>query len=177
LFRKIILALIVAVGIAVLSLFAVQKHAYSQRVIKSCLIDAKGLRSGAGVRIAGVDVGIVRSVRANTEDRACPAEIEMDIATAYELKIPKDSLVEVQSGGLLGPPLISIDISHASGEPIENYGYLKSKPTVPADNIGDHLKVLDQTLRRLDESIEANGESRKANSSSSYGGRQSQKKP
>jgi ABC-type transporter Mla subunit MlaD len=176
LFRKIILALIVATGIAVLGLFAIRKHAYSQQVIKTCLFDARGLRSGAGVRIAGVDVGIVRSVRANTQNKDCPAEIEMNIATAYELKIPKDSIVEIQSGGLLGPPLISIDISQASGMVIENYGYLRSKPSVPEASVDDRLKAL-YLMLKLGEASKENKEVPKANAPSPSGRPQRQKRP
>jgi hypothetical protein len=173
--RKITLALIVAVGIAALVLLSLRGQIHAQQVVKSCFIDAGGLRSGAGVRIAGVDVGTVSSVRANTQNKNCPAEVEMDIATAYELKIPKDSIVEIQSGGLLGPPLISVDISQATGMAIENYGYLKSKPSAPAD--ADHLKVFDQILKRLDTAIATNNAASKANAPSPSVGRQNQKKP
>lgn len=86
--RKITLALIVAVGLATLSGLFVARLRYSYLQLKTCFDDAQGLRAGASVQIAGVDVGIVRSVRADPQNKGCAAEVEMDIATTYELKVP-----------------------------------------------------------------------------------------
>lgn len=79
------------------------------------------------MRISGVEVGTVRSVRANPQSEDCPAEVEMVIATPYEIRIPKDSVTEIQRGGLLGPPLVVIDVTHTHGSPIEKDAHLKSK--------------------------------------------------
>src|SRR5216684_9047472 len=91
---------------------------YSRQDIKSCFDDAGGLRAGAAVRIAGVDVGTVRSVRAKPQNKNCPAEVEMVLATAYEIRIPKDSLAEINTAGLLGEADVNIDTTQASGAAI-----------------------------------------------------------
>ena len=66
----------------------------------------------------------------------------MELANSYDLRIPKDSLTEIDTAGLLGGSLESIDVSQASGSPIENYGYLKSKPTNPPLSVEDLIKAL-----------------------------------
>jgi phospholipid/cholesterol/gamma-HCH transport system substrate-binding protein len=120
---------IVAVGLAALGGLVFLRLQFSHHNLKSCLVDAGGLRPGAPVRIAGVDVGTVRQVRANPQNKWCPAEIEMDLATSYEISIPKDSLVEIGRAGILGEAYANIDATNASGPAIEEYGYLKSRPS------------------------------------------------
>ena len=128
-YRKAILVLIVASGLVALGSLFFARSRFPRQEIRTCFNDARGLRPGAGVRIAGVDVGMVRVVRANPEKKDCPAEVTMDLATPYELRIPKDSVVEVHTDGILGLPLVAIDVTHATGEPVNNGGYLQSKGT------------------------------------------------
>jgi len=96
-------------------------------LVSSCLQDAGGLRAGARVRIAGVDVGFARVVRAQPQDRACPAAVELAFTTNYELKIPRDSVVSTATAGVLGETFVEIDISQASGPPIGNGGQFPSR--------------------------------------------------
>ena len=144
--RKSILVLMIAAGVAAIGLF-INSLRYSRQDIKSCFDDAGGLRAGAAVRIAGVDVGTVRSVRANPQNKNCPAEVGMALATTYEIRIPKDSIAEANTAGMLGVVYVNIDTTQASGAPIENYGYLKSKPSKPTLSLADQFKAADVMLR------------------------------
>ena len=145
--RKSILVLMIVVGVAaIVSLFINPLH-YSRQDIKSCFADAGGLRAGAAVRIAGVDVGTVRSVRVHPRNKNCPAEVEMALATTYEITIPKDSIAETNTAGVLGEAYVNIDTTQASGVPIENYGYLKSKSSKTTLTLEDQLKAADVLLR------------------------------
>jgi phospholipid/cholesterol/gamma-HCH transport system substrate-binding protein len=156
--RKLILALIVVVGVVAIGSLFINPLRYFRHDIKSCFDDAVGLRSGAPVRIAGVDVGTVRSVRANPQNKNCPAEVEMILATTYEIRIPKDSFAEINTAGLLGEVYVNIDTTQAVESPVENYGYLKSKPSKPTPSLADHLKALDLILRLVQASNEAGKE-------------------
>ena len=144
--RKLILVLMIAAGVAAIGLF-ISPLRYSRQDIKSCFDDASGLRAGAAVRIAGVNVGTVRSVRANPQNKNCPAEVEMALTTTYEIRIPKDSIAETNTAGLIGEVYVNIDSTQASGAPIENYGYLKSRPSKTTLSLGDQLKAADVLLR------------------------------
>lgn len=145
--RKTILVLIVVIGVATIGSLFINPFRYHRQEIKSCFNDVQGLREGAPVRLAGVDVGRVRRVRANPERKGCPAEVEMALATTYEIRIPRDSIAGIDTAGVLGESFVSIDASQAAGQPIENFGYLKSKPSVPPTSFEDYLKALDSMLR------------------------------
>jgi phospholipid/cholesterol/gamma-HCH transport system substrate-binding protein len=91
--------------------------------------NANGLRAGAPVRLAGVEVGKVTSVRARPEMQAAPAEVTMSLRTPYELHIPNDSTVSLDTAGVLGETFAEINVLGASGAPIKSGGVLKEKPT------------------------------------------------
>ena len=156
--RKLILVLIVAVGVVAIGSLFVNRLRYHHQDLKSCFNDAGGLQAGASVRIAGVDVGTVRSVRANPQNKNCPAEVEMVLATTYEIGIPNDSVAGIEPDGLLGRPYLSIDTTQASGVSIKDYGYLKSKPSKAALPIGDQIKAADVLLRLFQAAKEADKE-------------------
>ncbi len=135
------------VGVAAIGSLFINPLRYSRQDIKSCFNDAGGLKVGAPVRIAGVDVGTVRSVRANPQNSGCPAEVEMTLATTYKVRIPQDSIAGIDTEGLLGEAYLSIDTKQASGAPIENYGYLKSKPSRNTLSPADQLRAADALIR------------------------------
>ena len=148
--RKWVLVLIVVVGLLTIgSLFFGRFGCVGcvHQELKSCFDDVQGLKSGAVVRLAGVYVGRVRSVRAQPQSKGCPAEVEMDLATSYALPVPKDALTEIETAGVLGETFVEIDVSQASGPSIENYGYLKSKPTKPRPSLEDLVRGMTERLR------------------------------
>ncbi len=153
--RRITLVLIVLVGVTAIGILVignpeVTRPTFFRHHFKACFDDAQGLHSGARVRLAGVDIGTVRKVQANPQRKDCPAEVEMDVATSYEIGIPRDSVVDVATEGVLGGPYVKIDTTQAFGPPVENYGYLRTNPIAPQGSIEDYLKILDGILKAED---------------------------
>jgi phospholipid/cholesterol/gamma-HCH transport system substrate-binding protein len=91
--------------------------------------NANGLRAGAPVRLAGVEIGKITSVRARPEIQAAPAEVTLRLRTPYELNIPSDSTVSLDTAGVLGETFAEINVLGTSGTPVKNGGVLKEKPT------------------------------------------------
>jgi len=58
-------------------------------VAKAYFTNAMGLRAGAPVRFAGVDLGSIKSVRGKPEVKNSLVEVVMVFNPPYELKIPK----------------------------------------------------------------------------------------
>ena len=119
---------IVSAGVLALSVFLFPKLSLGPSLrLRACFQDVSGLRRGAKVRLAGVDVGTVREVRAQPTDRSCPGAVDMDLRTPYELRIPKDSIASTATAGILGETYLEIDVSGASGPPIQSGGLLPSR--------------------------------------------------
>jgi phospholipid/cholesterol/gamma-HCH transport system substrate-binding protein len=143
--RKIVLVAVVLIAAAILVLFGRARLSSHKIELKTYFQGAQGLRAGATVRVAGVDIGSVRSIRVRPELRENPAEVIMDIRTPYELKIPRDSVVTLETEGVLGATFAEIDVTGASGEPATNGAVLKSKQTEPLsqqliDKVGDIIR-------------------------------------
>ena len=126
--RKLVLVAIVVVPIvALVMLFGRTRLAGQNIMLKAYFQDARGLRSGSAVRLAGVEIGTVTSVRARPERRESPAEVAIAVNTPYELKIPNDSTVSLETEGLVGGTFAEISVQNASGPPVGNGGILKTK--------------------------------------------------
>lgn len=135
------LLIMVLLALCVLVVFATIKTTGHKSTIKTYFNDARGLRAGAPVRVAGVEVGRVASVRVRDDLRDRPAEVVMVLRTSYELKIPSDAVVRLQSDGVLGQAYPEIDIRNAVGPPLPEAGTLKSEDT-GAPSASDLLECL-----------------------------------
>ncbi len=122
--RKIILALVVVVGCAGLFLFLhnLTRHRLE---LTAYFGDAGGLREGAQVRLAGLSVGKVKSARVRPDMRE-HAEVRMALLTDYDLPIPDDSKVSLQTAGILGETFVAIKLQGAVGSRIRDGGTLKT---------------------------------------------------
>jgi phospholipid/cholesterol/gamma-HCH transport system substrate-binding protein len=97
--------------------------------LKSYVHDAQGLRTGAPVRVAGVEVGSVTKVRVRTDMSQSPAEVDMVLLTPDKLDIPSDASVSLATAGVLGETYVDIDLRGSSGPFAVNGAVLKSNPT------------------------------------------------
>ena len=119
--------IVAAVVVAAVGLVIALGRPTQHHLIAKCYFqDAQGLRAGAKVRLAGVEIGSVTSVRVRPELRDHPAEVVMFLQTPYELNIPNDSVVTLETAGVLGEVFPEIDIRGASGPPLLANGELKT---------------------------------------------------
>jgi ABC-type transporter Mla subunit MlaD len=147
--RWVTLIIISGGGLALAGLSFLKLTAGPSLRLATCFQDVGGLRPGAKVRVAGVDVGTVRRVRAQPTDKACPGRVEMELQTPYELKIPEDSVASTATAGILGETYLEIDVSGASGPPILSGGRLPSKESTnftaaTVDRAVEAVKLLKQ---------------------------------
>ena len=123
------LTIAAGVVVAMALVLALAKPSQPHLQVRCYFQDAQGLRAGAKVRLAGVEVGSVTSVRVRPERRDQPAEVTMFLQTPYELKIPNDSVVMLKTAGVLGEVFPEIDIRGALGPALLADGVLKTRPS------------------------------------------------
>ncbi|HUJ93761.1 MAG TPA: MCE family protein [Terriglobales bacterium] len=113
-----VIAIVVAAVLGtVILLMPLRLHLHTVK-ITTHLRNGAGLKEGAPVRLAGVDIGKVASVRVWPGDKEGEVEVVMKLGTPYELPIPNDSVVSLSTEGVLGETYVNIDTSNASGAPI-----------------------------------------------------------
>jgi phospholipid/cholesterol/gamma-HCH transport system substrate-binding protein len=121
------LALIALIVVAVGGASGFPWERYS---LKTTFDNVQGLKSGAIVRVAGVEVGKVSSVKLKGSN----VEVGLAIKKENQPRITTDSRASIGSMSLLGEPLIDVTPA-ATGTPLKDGDYIKS--TKPAAQLSD----------------------------------------
>ena len=103
---------------------------WQQYSLKTMFPDVAGLKEGAVVRVAGVEVGSVSAVNF-VGDRV---EVVLAVNRAHQPRITTSSAASLGSVSLLGDAAVDITASSA-GTPIPEWGYIRSGPAT--GTVGD----------------------------------------
>ncbi len=125
--------------------------------LKAYLDNAGGLREGAPVRLAGVDIGNVATVRVVSGRPTTPVEVTMRVATTYAFDLHKDSVATLATAGVLGETFVDIDSSIAKGPGVHDGDTLATKSTPELQDVvratQGTLENVDSLIKRLDRII------------------------
>lgn len=118
--------LVSLISVCVLVLVVVgPRLGYRRTSVHTCFHSAAGLKPGAGVRLAGATVGVVRTVTAGERD--CVIDVGMTVRTPSKSQIPADAVAEQVSDGNGGPVSLEIDTNRTAAGPIRENALLKSR--------------------------------------------------
>ena len=142
---KIGIVAVIAIFLAVLIIVAVGGQAgffWQQYRLKTRFADVQGLKAGAVVRVAGVEVGKVDSI----EFSGSEVEVGLKVKKDMQSRITTDSRASIGSLSLLGEPVI--DISPASsGTPLNDGDMLQSAR--PKGQLSDVAEGATQSLGQI----------------------------
>ncbi len=119
----------------------------SKITLRSYLDNAGGLREGAPVRLAGVDIGNVKGIRIVEGKPTTPVEITMRVNTKYKFNLRKDSVTLLSTAGVLGETFVDVDSSAAKG-PLAVDG--DTLPGRDQPQIEDVVRASQGTLQNMD---------------------------
>ena len=143
--------IISAVTLAVLLfLMSGTKGLFTQRIVLYSYFDnAEGLRTGAPVRLSGVDIGNVTRIQiVNLPDkRLTPVEVTMKISTKYHFDLHRDSMTSLDTAGVLGETFLDIDSAQAIGAEAQDGDTL---PTQLHPDFNQVVRASQSTLENMD---------------------------
>jgi phospholipid/cholesterol/gamma-HCH transport system substrate-binding protein len=115
--------------------------------LRSYVDNAGGLRDGAPVRLAGVDIGNVNGIQIVSGKPATPVEITMKVNTKYSFNLRKDSVIILSTAGVLGETYVDVDSSTAKGPEATDGDTLAAKEEA---QIQDVVRASQGTLQNID---------------------------
>jgi phospholipid/cholesterol/gamma-HCH transport system substrate-binding protein len=114
-----------------------------------------GIGPGAGVMLAGMNVGSVASVQFPEDLAATDVRVVLRINPVFQDRIRGDSEASIVTQGLLGDKKISITVGSAKAEPLQDGDELGTAPAGDLYSIGkgasDVMADARKVLKRLDE--------------------------
>lgn len=119
-------------------------------IVKSYFDNAAGVKVGAPVDLEGVTVGEVTHVEITTDParKLTPVEVVMKLSPHFRASIHKDSIVTLQTAGVLGDTVVDINSQLANGPEIDNGDELRTKE-VPS--IQDVVASSQATVKSVNE--------------------------
>jgi phospholipid/cholesterol/gamma-HCH transport system substrate-binding protein len=122
--------------------------------LRSYLDNAGGLRQGAPVRLAGVDIGNVTRIRIVGGKPLTPVEVTMKVNTKYSFNLRKDSITLLSTAGVLGETYVDVDSSSAKGPEATDGDTLAARNQPDIQDVvrasQGTLQNMDALIRRLD---------------------------
>lgn len=105
--------------------------------------DVKGLKPGAVVRLAGIDVGEVKVVElAPQADDGKNVHVVLSIREEYHDNIRTDSVAGISNVGVLGDNIITITVGGASAAPIADNGAIASAEALDFVDYADRATAI-----------------------------------
>ncbi|HEX4488062.1 MAG TPA: MlaD family protein [Terriglobales bacterium] len=117
--------------------------------LKSYFDNASGLRQGAPVRLNGVDIGNVETMRvvSDKDKQLTPVEVVMKVSTKYHDSLRQDSLTSLSTAGVLGETYVDINSSQAVGPEAKDGDVL---PIRDRPDLNDMIRSSQGTLQNMD---------------------------
>ena len=108
----------------------------------------------APVRLEGVDIGNVQSIRLVADHQGTPVQVVMKVNTKYAFSLRKDSVTTLATAGVLGETYIDISSVGAKGPPAVDGDTLATRDHPDIQDVvrasQGTLQNMDALLKRLD---------------------------
>ncbi len=146
-------SLVVAAGIALTLLITLMSGSvgglfHPRITITSHFLNASGLEIGAPVNLPGVAIGSVKQMQIDPSHKENPVKVTMRISTRYAAALHQDSVVSLDTVGVLGDTVVDIDSTHAVGPRLADGDELAVEQT---PSIQDIVKSSQSTIRQINE--------------------------
>jgi phospholipid/cholesterol/gamma-HCH transport system substrate-binding protein len=132
-------AALVLTSLLVIAVGGASGFAWERYEIKTTFANVQGLKAGAIVRIAGVEVGKVTKV----ELAGAGVEVRLSIKKENRSRVTTDSYASIGSMSLLGEPLIDVSAA-TTGTPLKNGDVIKARK--PASQLSDVAETANEGI-------------------------------
>jgi len=133
------MAALVLTALLIIAVGGASGFSWQRYELKTTFANVQGLKSGAIVRIAGVEVGKVTKV----ELAAAGVDVHLSIKKENQARVTTDSYASIGAMSLLGEPLIDVSAA-TTGTPLKDGDVIKSKK--PASQLSDVAETANEGI-------------------------------
>lgn len=149
----VVLTLVVLV--AVVGLLGRSRSLFSRKALLHTSFDnISGLVVGAPVRLGGVDIGTVQSIRFDRDLQIKKVRVALSVQSKYLERIRLDSTARLSSKGLLGDMIINISVGSQDAPPLKSGDTLISQESDGLAEVTQSVQDGISELRTLVETVE-----------------------
>jgi phospholipid/cholesterol/gamma-HCH transport system substrate-binding protein len=163
--RRLRVGIFVLVGLAagigmVYALGARARLFESRYIVHADFTEVGGLNEGATVRLAGVQIGRVKSVNLPSEPGG-KVRVDLSIAKQFSTRVRKDSIARIETQGLLGDRIVELTVGTADAPPTKDGDVIVSRdPTDFSKIIGQSAETV-KSVAALADSLRATADTLK----------------
>src|SRR6266849_628227 len=132
-------AALILASILIIAVGGASGFSWERYGLKTTFANVQGLKSGAIVRVAGVEVGKVTKVQL----AGTGVDVHLSIKKENQSRVTTDSYASIGSMSLLGEPLIDVSPS-TTGTPLKDGDVIKSKK--PASQLSDVAETANEGI-------------------------------
>ena len=147
---RVALFLLITVGVAVAGVLVLSgsRSLFARKVVlHTSFKNTGGLLPGSSVRLAGVDVGTVRSIHFDSSPQVRRVDVDLSIRASDLKRIRKDSVAQITSKGLLGDMIVDITIGSEDEPPLHDGDEITS---AEAAGLGQVVEGLGAAIGKVD---------------------------
>lgn len=125
-----VLFFLVAIGASVFVLSGGSQAFAKEYTLRTTFKDVKGLKTGAVVRLAGIDVGQVSAVEFSSDQGKKEIDVELTVRASFQERIRQDSIASISSIGLLGDMYITLTVGSPDQATLQDEAHIASSESV-----------------------------------------------
>jgi len=154
-----VLAGLIVAGIVIFMIGEEKRLFESKLVYKTSFSDVQGLKSGAPVRLGGIDIGSVITVTHADDPSDNRLYVELHIVKREAVRVKQDSVARIANKGLLGDKMIEITGGSPGAAQLPEGATIRGED--PADftnlfsEVGTMTKHAEQILKNLEITTQA----------------------
>lgn len=123
-----------------------------QYTLFTTFTDISGLRVGAQVQLAGLNVGMVDKIEFSEELNEKKVRVKLAINKEFQDRIRRDSVAEISTQGLLGDKYVSVSLGTPPNEPLGDGDVLKTDEKAGFEAI---MSKANKMMDKLDSGVES----------------------
>jgi phospholipid/cholesterol/gamma-HCH transport system substrate-binding protein len=154
-----VLAGLVVAGIVVF-LIGDEKRLFDSKVaFHTSFSDVQGLKTGAPVRLGGIDIGAVSHIAHAQDPNDNRLYVELKVAKREAIRIRQDSVAHIENKGLLGDKMIQVSTGSSGSPAVPPDGFIKGEDPTDFTNVFSQVGEMTQRADKILENLEVTSRS------------------